>query len=243
MGKGRGQAADGSRPLRLDRFIAAVTDLSRADAKRAIKAGAVTVAGAPVCDPGFAVAATAPVALEGRPLRSATHRYFMLHKPEGCVCAARDRHHTTVLDLLDEDNREALHVAGRLDIDTTGLVLLTDDGRWSHRLTSPHSGCAKTYLVHTAEPIPAAAVRQFAQGLFLHAEKQRLQPAGLELLDERCARLTIREGRYHQVKRMFGALGNAVVRLHRERIGDIALDAGLAPGQYRLLSAAEVASV
>jgi 16S rRNA pseudouridine516 synthase len=95
--------------------------------------------------------------------------------------------------------------------------------------------------VQTAEPIAEQAVRQFAQGLYLHAEKERLQPAELQILDSCAARVIISEGRYHQVKRMFGALGNAVVKLHRERIGAIVLDAGLAPGQYRPLTAAEVA--
>lgn len=228
--------------MRLDKFIATVTDLSRNDAKRAIKAGEVHVDGAPVLDPQARVAEMAAVTLWGRPLRSATARYFMLYKPEGYVCATKDRQHQTVLDLLDEDNLESLHIAGRLDIDTTGLVLLTDDGQWSHRITAPNRDCRKTYRVRTAEPIGDEAVRLFAQGLFLKAEKERLKPADLELIDEHNARVVISEGRYHQVKRMFGALGNAVVALHRERIGEIALDPGLEPGQYRVLTAEEIAA-
>lgn len=238
--------------MRLDKFIASVTDLSRADAKRAIKHGAVRVAGVIVNDPQCEVTPTTSVELEGRQLRAALNRYFMLHKPLGYVCAAKDRQHLTVLDLLDEDNVEELHVAGRLDIDTTGLVLLTDDGQWSHRITSPKSDCEKTYWLQTAEPIPHAAIAQFARGLFLHkekghekkgrAEKQRLLPAKLDILDDFTARLTIREGKYHQVKRMFGAIGNAVVTLHRERIGAVELDAQLEPGEYRALNADEVAA-
>jgi 16S rRNA pseudouridine516 synthase len=229
--------------MRLDKFLATVTDLSRTDAKRAIKAGAVAVDGSVVLDPQFDVAPTAPVTLDGRPLRTATHRYFMLFKPEGYVCAAKDRHHLTVLELLDEDNREQLHSVGRLDIDTTGLVLLTDDGRWSHRITAPNRDCRKTYWVQTAEPIAENAVKQFAQGLFLHNEKERLKPAELELIDAVTARVSIGEGRYHQVKRMFGAIGNAVVKLHRERIGAVALDPALAPGEYRPLTEEEVAAL
>lgn len=228
--------------MRLDKFIASVTDLSRAEAKRAIRSGAVRVAGTIADDPQCEVAPTAPVEFEGRSLRAALNRYFMLHKPIGYVCAAKDRQHLTVLDLLDEDNIEELHVAGRLDIDTTGLVLLTDDGKWSHRITSPKSDCEKTYWLKTAEPIPEATIEQFARGLFLHAEKQRLLPAHLEILDEITARLTIREGKYHQVKRMFGAIGNAVVELHRERIGKVELDPQLGPGEYRALSADEIAA-
>lgn len=229
--------------MRLDKFITSVTDLSRNDAKRAIRDGAVQVEGVTVSDARFAVTPTAAVTLEGRSLRSATHRYFMLHKPQGYICAAKDRANLTVLELLDEDNRERLHVAGRLDLDTTGLVLLTDDGQWSHRITSPRRDCHKVYWVETAEPIGAAAVKQFAQGLFLQAEKERLLPAQLDLIDACTARVTLSEGRYHQVKRMFGALGNAVVKLHRERIGAIALDAALAEGEYRALTRAEIDSM
>jgi 16S rRNA pseudouridine516 synthase len=228
--------------MRLDKFIASVTDLSRNDAKRAVKAGAVRVEGVIIDDPQFEVAPTAHIELEGRELRAALNRYFMLHKPLGYICAAKDRRHLTVLDLLDEDNVDDLHIAGRLDIDTTGLVLLTDDGQWSHRITSPKSDCEKTYWLQTAEPIPRGTIEQFARGLFLRNEKQRLLPAHLEILDDCVARLTIREGKYHQVKRMFGAVGNAIVKLHRERIGSLVLDEQLAPGEYRPLSAQEIAA-
>lgn len=226
--------------MRLDKFIASVTDLSRSDAKRALKNRAVSVAGKVVTDAQYEVEATALVELEGRRLRAALPRYFMLHKPDGYVCATKDRDHETVLDLLDVDNREALHIAGRLDVDTTGLVLLTDDGQWSHRITTPRAECDKTYWLQSAEPIPFDAVAQFARGLFLHNEKERLKPARLEILEPCSARLTISEGKYHQVKRMFGAIGNAVTRLHRERIGAIELDPALAPGEYRALTADEV---
>jgi 16S rRNA pseudouridine516 synthase len=229
--------------MRLDKFIANVTDLSRSDAKRLIKARLVKVAEHTIEDPQYEVDAAADVTLEGRALRRALPRYFMLHKPDGYVCATKDRKHSTVLDLLDEDNLEALHIAGRLDIDTTGLVLLTDDGQWSHRVTAPKSDCDKTYLLQTAEPISPQLVEQFARGLFLQTEKQRLKPARLEIIDSHNARLTISEGKYHQVKRMFGAVGNAVVRLHRECIGAIVLDSALAEGEYRSLTADEVASI
>lgn len=229
--------------MRLDKYLASVTDLSRSDAKRAIRDGFVAVEGRTVVEAQYEVAADARVALEGRMLRSALPRYFMLHKPEGYVCATKDRTHSTVLDLLHEDNIEALHIVGRLDVDTTGLVLITDDGQWSHRITAPKSDCDKTYLLRTAAPIAGDAIEQFARGLFLHEEKHRLKPARLDLIDSHNARLTISEGKYHQVKRMFGALGNAVVSLHRERIGAIVLDPALAEGEYRPLTPVEVESV
>ncbi len=228
--------------MRLDKYLATVTDLSRSDAKRAIKIGAVAVEGRTILDGQHDVAATAQVTLQGRRLRTATPRYFMLHKPDGYVCATKDSQHLTVLDLLDVDNRESLHIAGRLDVDTTGLVLLTDDGQWSHRITTPKAECDKTYWLQAAEPIPPEIVEKFARGLFLHNEKERLRPAQLEIIDEHTARLTISEGKYHQVKRMFGAIGNAVTRLHRERIGALQLDSALAPGEYRELTAEEVAA-
>ena len=229
--------------MRLDKYLANVTDLSRSDAKKAIKAGDVLVAGQTVTDPQCDVDAAVIVTLAGRPLRAAAPRYFMLNKPEGYVCAARDRRHATVLDLLDEDNVEELHIAGRLDIDTTGLVLLTDDGQWSHRITAPRRDCDKTYWLQTAEPIAETAAAQFERGLFLREEKTRLKPAYLDILNPHEARLRISEGKYHQVKRMFGALGNAVVKLHRERIGAIELDANLALGQYRVLTLWEIQSI
>ena len=232
-----------SKPIRLDRYLASVTDYSRNDAKKLIKSGDICVDGRAVCDPAQLIAAEADVTLMGNALRPPGPRYLMLNKPQGVVCAARDRRHSTVLDLLDEDNPERLHVAGRLDIDTTGLVLLTDDGGWSHAITSPQRRCWKTYYVETAEVIPERCIEHFARGVFLKDDKARTLPAELTIIEDRSARLKICEGRYHQVKRMFGAEGNAVIRLHREAIGYIHLDTDLAEGEYRALSTDEVASV
>ncbi|MDF1691211.1 MAG: pseudouridine synthase [Zhongshania sp.] len=232
-----------SKSLRLDRYLASVTDYSRSDAKKLIKSGEITVDAIVVRDPAQGIAADAEVRLSGHSLRPVGPRYIMLNKPQGFICAARDRRHQTVLDLMDEDNPERLHVAGRLDIDTTGLVLLTDDGAWSHAVTSPQRQCWKSYYVETAEVISEQTQVHFSRGVFLKDDKARTLPAELSILGERVARLKICEGRYHQVKRMFGAEGNAVTRLHREAIGEISLDADLAEGEYRYLTADEVASV
>ena len=134
-----------------------------------------------------------------------------------------------------------LQVVGRLDLDTTGLVLITDDGQWSHRITSPRHECAKTYRVWLADPIAPGTAELFAEVVLLRSEKEKTRPAQLEILGECEARLTIHEGKYHQVKRMFAAVGNKVIGLHREQIGALALDEALEPGEYRELSAAEVA--
>src|SRR5699024_3382527 len=155
--------------------------------------------------------------------------------------ASHDALHPTVFYFIDEPASQKLHIAGRLDIDTTGLVLLTDDGQWSHRITSPKHHCCKTYLVTVAEPLTPDKIKIFADGLLLQGEKQPTKPAVLDIIAPYCARLTISEGRYHQVKRMFAAVGNHVTALHRQQIGDIKLD--IEAGQYRPLTEQEIASV
>jgi len=229
--------------MRLDKYLASVTDYSRSEVKKLIKSGRVLAAGEVVTDPRYVVEAMTPVALDGALLRHATPRYFMLNKPLGYVSATKDRQHLTVLELLDEDNPEQLHIAGRLDIDTTGLLLLTDDGQWSHRVTAPNKACAKTYLVETVEPIPESAIAKFSEGVFLHNEKRRTLPAKLEIVDVQTARLTITEGKFHQVKRMFHAIENEVETLHRESIGAIVLDPSLGEGEYRALTEQEIGSI
>jgi 16S rRNA pseudouridine516 synthase len=163
----------------------------------------------------------------------------MLNKPQGVICATTDPGHRTVLDLLDVENKKGLHPAGRLDIDTTGLVLISDDGDWSHRITAPRHKCPKTYRVTLAEPLEEQVAAQFAEGIALHNEEKKTQPATLEILSPTEVRLTIGEGKYHQIKRMFAAVGNHVVALHREAIGALQLDEALAPGEYRQLSEEE----
>lgn len=236
-------AADVPRPpgiMRLDKYLAHTTDLSRKQAKRLIKAGAVRVNETVMSDAGADIPAEADVCVGDEALRRPGYRYFMLNKPQGYICANRDRAHLLAIELLDEDNREQLHFAGRLDIDATGLVLITDDGQWSQRIRSPRHHCEKTYYVEVDEPIPDQAERRFAQGLFLHHDKRRTRPARLQRLDEHSARVRLTEGRYHQVKRMFAALGCTVEVLHRECVGDVALDPELAEGEYRVLTSAEI---
>ncbi|SHG24867.1 16S rRNA pseudouridine516 synthase [Microbulbifer donghaiensis] len=229
--------------IRLDKAVSQVTDLSRAEVKRAAKAERITVNGEVVTDPATKIDIADTLCLDGEPLLEPGPRYLMLHKPLGYVCATKDSEHPTVLDLIDEPNKHKLHIAGRLDIDTTGLVLLTDDGQWSHMVTSPRRHCDKTYYAHLADRIGEDAVEKFAKGIWLDNEKKRTKPARLEILFANEVRITISEGRYHQVKRMFAALGNKVLELHRERIGDIVLSDDLEEGDYRYLTPEEVASV
>lgn len=229
--------------MRLDKYIAQTTDLSRALVKLALRSKRVMVNGEQIKDAGLHIGPTDTVQLDGEALSPVGPRYFMLHKPLGYICATTDNEHPTVLELLDEPNKKILHIAGRLDIDTTGLVLITDDGPWNHRVTSPRHECQKTYYVTLANDLVADAEAKLQVGLLLNSEKHLTKPATLERLYSNEVRLTISEGKYHQVKRMFAALDNRVVELHRERIGAITLDDSLAVGEYRRLTEAEVQSI
>lgn len=228
--------------MRLDRFLSHATDLTRSQAQRAIRAGEVRVDGVPVRDPGVHVGDDADVEYGGQSLAVPGPRYFMLHKPDGVVCATRDERHRTVIDLLDVLNADDLHIAGRLDVDATGLVLITDDGEWSHRVTAPRHKFPKTYRVALAEPLNEQAANHLERGVFLKEEKQRCLPVQLERLSDTEVRVTLTEGKYHQVKRMFAAVGNHVAGLHRERIGAVMLDPDLPAGAARPLSPEEIAS-
>jgi 16S rRNA pseudouridine516 synthase len=228
--------------VRLDRFFSHTTGLSRSQAQRAIRAGDVRVNGIVAKDAASAVAAGDAVTWRDAPVAAPAPCYFMLHKPPGVVCATRDPEHRTVLDLLDVANKKNLQVVGRLDIDATGLVLLTDDGAWLHRVTAPKRQVEKVYRVTLAEPLTPQAAADLQNGIQLKNEKERCAPAALEPLTETEARLTITEGKYHQVKRMFAAVGNHVLTLHRERIGTVVLDPNLAVGTARPLTTEEVTS-
>lgn len=230
--------------MRLDKFLSQQLEISRAIAAREIRGQRVTVDGEIVRDSSFKLQPEHQVEYDGNPLQQQFGpRYFMLNKPQGYVCSTDDPDHPTVLYFLEEPTAYKLHAAGRLDIDTTGLVLMTDDGQWSHRITSPRHHCEKTYLVTLEQAVGDDTAQQFAEGVQLHNEKSLTKPAQLDVLSDNQVRLTISEGRYHQVKRMFAAVGNHVVALHRERIGDIRLDDDLEPGEYRALTAEEIASV
>lgn len=230
--------------MRLDKFISQQLEISRAIAGREIRARKITVNGEVERDSAYKVLPDDEIAYDGNPLvQQQGPRYFMLNKPQGYVCSTDDPDHPTVLYFIEEPAAWKLHAAGRLDIDTTGLVLLTDDGQWSHRITSPRHHLAKTYLVEVEAPLEPALVDKFAAGILLHNARTLTKPAVLEILGEKAARLTISEGRYHQVKRMFAAMGNHVVALHRESIGDIILDEQLGEGEYRALTAPEVESI
>lgn len=229
--------------MRLDKIVSHAAGLTRKEGRALIKDGRVRAGGELMRDVAHHVTPDIEVTIDGEPIGDPGPRYFMLHKPQGVISATTDGEHRTVLNLLDEPHVEKLHIAGRLDIDTTGLVLITDDGQWSHRITHPGRGCYKVYRVTVEHDIDPALIAVFRQGVMLHNETRPTLPAELTLLGGNECLLVLQEGRHHQVKRMFASVNNRVTRLHRERIGAIVLDPALEPGDYRELTAEEIASV
>ncbi|WP_166222734.1 pseudouridine synthase [Pseudomonas atagonensis] len=227
--------------MRVDRFLSNLPRYNRQQVRLLLVEKRVRVDGKVVSDPHSEVLEFSRVEVDDEVLQlGKPARYFMLHKPPGCVSATRDPQHPTVLDLIEEPDKEDLHIAGRLDFNTTGLMLITNDGTWSRRLTQPQTKLPKVYYVETEQDIGAEYAIKFAEGIYFAFEDLTTQPARLELLGPRSARLSIIEGRYHQVKRMFGHFNNKVLRLHRESMGQLLLDDALKPGEYRALRTEEI---
>ena len=229
--------------MRLDRYVSHSAGITRRDARALIRAGRVAVDGRRVTDVACQVDADSSVESDGVGLSLPRPLYLMMNKPCGVVSATRDRAQATVLSLLPAELATRVHPVGRLDKETSGLLLLTDDGAWTHRVTSPRRRCPKTYVAHLAQPLAEDAEQRLARGLLLRQEERPTRPAVLQRRGPHTVSITITEGRYHQVRRMFAALGNRVLALHRERIGGLALDGQLQPGQWRALSSAERAAV
>lgn len=230
--------------MRVDRFLSNLPRFNRKQVRLLLVERRVTVDGVAVSDPHHEVREFSQVCVGDEVLQAGKPaRYFMLHKPQGCVSATSDPQHPTVLDWLDEPDKEDLHIAGRLDFNTTGLMVITNDGQWSRRLTQPLTKLPKVYIVETEQIIGAEYAATFAKGLYFAFEDLTTQPAELEVLGPTTARLSIIEGRYHQVKRMFGHFDNKVIGLHRERMGPLELDAALSPGEYRALTDDEIRQV
>ncbi len=234
--------------MRLDKYICESTELTRSSAKKALHRGDVTCDGVVVKKSDFKVSDSCEVRLENVRLMARGLRYIMLNKPADTLCSNVDEDgYPSVLSLLDVDKARTLHIAGRLDADTTGLVLITDDGQWSHKVTSPGKKCGKRYRIRLSEQLQEAdfesIVKHFSEGIQLRGETRLTRPATLEICSPNEVLLTLFEGKYHQVKRMFAALGNKVIGLHREQVGQIELDDELEPGQWRYLSRDEIDSV
>jgi len=229
--------------MRLDRFIESKLSFSARSVRDLFVQRLVVLNGIVVTEGRGRISEFCRVEVAGNILQARSPVYLMLHKPQACVSATRDTKNKTVIDLIDFPEKESLHLAGRLDFNTTGLMLLTNDGKWSRSITQPTQKIPKTYLVQTRSEITHEYVRVFSEGIYFSFENLTTLPAELEILSSHSARLTIYEGRYHQIKRMFGYFNNEVIGLHRISMGNIFLDKNLAQGQFRPLTAAEIESV
>lgn len=226
--------------MRLDRFISNNTEHSQQTVRRLLALRRVKVNGEIVADGLQQISEFCHISLSEAVLQDRRAHYYMLHKPRGYLSATRDPQHRTVMELMDIPDTVQLHIGGRLDFNTSGLMLLTNDGKWSRKITEPQLKHPKVYRVETEDPITPEYQLLFSKGVYLPYENLTTQPAQLDILSARSARLTIYEGRYHQVKRMFGQFDNKVVALHRESMGKIKLDPNLAAGEFRALTAQEI---
>lgn len=243
--------------MRLDKYLAEMGEGTRQEVKAFIRKGRVMVGGVPVKKPEAKVEeGKDQVTLDGREIPYQKYLYYMLNKPAGVITATTDSRDRTVLDLLGEDRRKDLFPVGRLDKDTEGLLLITNDGPLAHRLLSPRKHVDKCYYAKVRGEVTGEDVEQFAQGLFLaglgQEKEEKTMPARLEILKTVSTGgeedpgfvseilLTIQEGKFHQVKRMFQAVGKEVLYLKRLSMGSLKLDPELAPGQYRELTKEEM---
>lgn len=230
--------------MRLDRFLTEMTSLTRTQAKEAAKKGRITVNGETVKKTdGKIDPAEDRVVLDGQEIRYQAAEYYMLNKPAGVVSATEDGRYTTVVELIGDRKRKDLFPVGRLDLDTEGLLLITNDGDLAHRLLSPKKHVDKVYKVRYEGKLPAGAAQTCQSGVLLE-DGTRCLPAKLQVLAEEDgtgeALLTLREGKFHQVKRMMETFGCRVVYLKRLSMGSLKLDETLTPGEYRPLTAEEL---
>ena len=230
--------------MRLDRLLSECTALSRSQLRQIIKNGSVSVDGIVITSPEHKVCSdTARVELDGKTVSYEKFCYYMLNKPAGILSATDDKKQKTVIDLFPAElKKKNLFPVGRLDKDTTGLLIITNDGDFAHRVISPRSEIVKTYHAVTETPVNDADIEAFRQGIVL-ADGTKCLPAGLEKLPDGSCLVRVMEGKYHQVKRMLASRGKPVTALMRLSIGGLELDKGLLPGQFRQLSEKELCSV
>lgn len=228
---------------RLDRFLAQYCHISRRSVRLLLAQKRVRVDGLIALDIDIIIDQFSVIELDGKALQEKQARYFMLHKPVGVVSATKDEQHKTVLDLLDVPQKQDLHIVGRLDLNTSGLVLLTNDSRWSQRLTLPDKKVIKRYIVTLENPLTTEYITAFSEGMYFDYEGITTQPVQLTILSKFVAQVELTEGRYHQIKRMFGRFRNRVVALHRVAIGELILDENLIVGESRKLKTNEVINI
>ena len=234
--------------MRLDKYLAEMGVGTRQEVKKQIRQGKAAVNGTVVKAADTKIDETSDeVTISGRNISYVSYEYYMLNKPAGVVSATEDRRDTTVIDLIKEKKRKDLFPVGRLDKDTEGLLLITNDGDLAHRLLAPKKHVDKVYYAKIDGIVTEEDVKRFAEGIDIGAEEEEMtRPAKLDIMksaEESEIRLTIHEGKFHQVKRMFLAVGKEVTYLKRERMGTLCLDENLKPGEYRLLTEEEIENV
>lgn len=222
--------------MRLDRLVGKWAGTGKRRTAEFFHSGKVRLNGKQVDERSLRVGKFDRVEVAGKVIQAQNARYLMLHKPLGVVSATIDAEHQTVVDLVDREWAGELHLAGRLDRFTTGLVILTNDGTYSESLTKPEEKVGKRYLVTLDSEVSGEVICAFREGMWFAKEKVMTEGAQVSLLGERQCRLTIYEGKHHQVKRMFAAFGLRVVELHREAIGNLELPDDLPAGQWREFS-------
>jgi 16S rRNA pseudouridine516 synthase len=228
--------------MRIDKFLADNSIGTRKEIKALIKAGRVLANGEQVTDPGMHIDPSADeISFDGHAIEYEKFHYYMLNKPAGTVSSTKEGASTTVVELLSEEGVKNLSPVGRLDKDTEGLLILTDDGELLHDLISPKKHVGKEYLVITEKPVTADDMKKLEAGVDIGDDKPTL-PAKAEM-NEDGLHLTITEGRFHQVKRMLEAVDNKVTYLKRLKMGELALDPELKEGEYRKLTTAELALI
>ncbi|MDX2465130.1 MAG: 16S rRNA pseudouridine(516) synthase [Porticoccus sp.] len=232
-----------SKRARLDRFISAKTGVNRRDVRPLLAQKRIMVDGFPAADINQVVDEFSHVILDDRVLQANKPSYVMMYKPAGVVSATKDEKHRTVIDLLDRADRRQLHIVGRLDFNSSGLLLLTNNGRWSRQLTTPSNNIAKLYRVTLEKLLTEDYIQAFKEGMYFPFEDITTRPAKLTIISEYVAEVSLIEGRYHQIKRMFGRFDNEVLTLHRISIGNLSLDPSLLPGQSRELTNCEVKQI
>ncbi len=226
--------------MRLDRFITECLPISRKEAKDALKSGRVTYQGKPLKDPSFHVKEEeAEICFDGKVLEYQKFVYYMLYKPLGVVTATEDSHQTTVMDLMQGAAGKNLFPVGRLDKDTDGLLLITNDGKLGHDLLAPGKHVPKTYYATLRDPLSEEDRKRLEEGVDIGDLKVTL-PAVCRILSPKEIHLTVTEGRYHQVRRMLLAVGNEVVTLRRISFGSLKLDERMEPGSFRTLTEEEL---
>lgn len=233
-----------TKKTRLDKFLCDSLNITRKEAKEAVKKGKVTINGELVKKPESKLdAEDDQVEFDHQPITFEQFHYLMLHKPQGVVSATKDNHDKTVLDLIHEDFKEKLFPVGRLDKDTEGLLLLTDDGMLAHELLSPKKHVDKVYFAKVSGQFTEEEVKRFQEGLDI-GNGEKAKEAGLKILkagqEQSEVLITITEGKFHQVKRMVKAVGSEVLYLKRLSMGPLKLDEDLKLGTYRRLSEAEL---